>query len=138
MTGVMLRLALFSMLLAAGPAHAAGGASPPDTASERQMQAANVVTPVVRAGRLRNYLFVTVQVDLSPGADLMKTRERAHFLRDALLRAAHRADLADPARDDQLNTPAALKVYRAAAQEALGAGSVKSVSVVSVDTLRRR
>jgi hypothetical protein len=96
------------------------------------------VTPVVRDGKLVNYLFVTVRVDLSSKANIMKVRDRAHFLRDALLKASHRNALADPAKDDKLNTPAAIAAFKVAAQQALGAANVKSVSIDGVDSLKRR
>lgn len=132
-------LSLFALSVAPA-AHAASGGDKPegDGASERQMVSPNVVTPVVRDGKLVNYLFVTVRVDLSPKANVMKVRDRAHFLRDALLKAAHRNALGDPAREDKLNTPAAVAAFKIAAQQALGAANVKSVSIDGVDSLKRR
>jgi hypothetical protein len=100
------------------------------------MEAAYIAVPVVREGRLVNYLFVTLRIDIANGVDLWRTRERAHFLRDSLVRAAHRTDLVDPARDDQLNRPAALAVFRAAAQEALGARAVRAITIADVRSSR--
>ena len=133
-TSIMLALAV----AAAAPAATSAAEAAKETASDRQMVASNVVTPVVRDGKLVNYLFVTVEVDFTDGANALKVRDRAHFLRDALLKASHRTLLADPARDDQLNKPAAEAVFRTAAIEALGASNVKSVTVTGVDSLRRR
>jgi len=102
---------------------------------DRYIRAENVITPVVRNGRLANYLFVTVRVDLPEQGDVWKYRSRSHFLRDALLKAGHRTMLADAADDRKLNEAAALAVYRAAAIESLGAEAVKKVSIIQVQSL---
>lgn len=123
------------------PAHAAGGgqeAKKEDAGAERRMTAPNVVTPVVRDGKLVNYLFVTVDVEFSDKADALKLRDRAHFLRDSLLRASHRTPLADPNDDFKLNFQAASPVFWQAAAEALGTQNIKKVSVGGVDSLNRR
>lgn len=109
-----------------------------ETAADRQMVAPNVVTPVVRDGKLVNYLFVTVEVDFTDKANALKLRDRAHFLRDALLKASHRNALADPAHDNKLNTSAAIAVFKTAAIGVLGAENIKSVSIIGVDSLRRQ
>ena len=107
-------------------------------AADRQMVAPNIVTPVVRNGKLVNYLFVTVQVDFTDQANALKLRDRAHFLRDALLKASHRAALGDPSRDEKLNAPAAQAAFAIAARDVLGSANVKAVTIVGVDSLRRR
>ena len=129
--------ALIASTLLAG--HGAAHAQPAANAeadSARTMDAAYIAVPVVREGRLVNYLFVSVRIDIAPNVDLWRTRERAHFLRDALLRAAHRTPLADAAHADQLHRPAALAAFRAAAQQALGAGAVRGVTIVAVNSSR--
>jgi len=125
-------------LLSAAPAPSFASDEPKEGSADRQMIAPNVVTPVVRNGKLVNYLFVTVEVDFSDQANAIKVRDRAHFLRDALLKASHRSQLADPTQDDKLNMAAATAAFRAAAIESLGAANIKSVSVTAVDSLRRR
>lgn len=108
-----------------------------EATADRKVVAPNVVTPVVRDGKLVNYLFVTVEVELTDGANVMQLRDRAQFLRDSLLRASHRTALADPADDKRLNYAAAKPVFTAAANEALGAQNIKKVNIGTVDSLRR-
>ena len=132
-------LALSALALSAlAPIAAQASDEPKESSADRQMVAPNIVTPVVRDGKLVNYLFVTVEVDFTDKANALKLRDRAHFLRDALLRASHRTPLADPKADDKLNTPAAITVFRTAATSVLGAENIKTVSIVAVDSLRRR
>ncbi|MGE0828989.1 MAG: hypothetical protein AB7O04_06515 [Hyphomonadaceae bacterium] len=128
--------ALLASTLMAGHAAAFSEPAQESADSARSMDAPYIAVPVVREGRLVNYLFVSVRIDIANGVDLWRTRERAHFLRDALVRAAHRTALADPARDDRLNQPAAIAAFRAAAQEALGQRAVRGVSIQAVQSSR--
>lgn len=99
--------------------------------SSRSMDAPYLAVPVVRDGQLVNYLFVSIRLEIANGVDLWETREKAHFLRDALVRASHANDLADANDSNALNEARAVEVYRAAAVEALGARAVSRVSVVA-------
>jgi hypothetical protein len=132
--------ALIASTLLAGLANASGGSSTGKekggegeeaAASSRSMDAPYLAVPVVRNGQLVNYLFVSIRIEIAPGVDLWRTRERAHFLRDALVRASHANDLSDPEDNNALNDARAIAVYHAAAVEALGAQAVGAVSIVA-------
>ena len=41
-------------------------------------------------GKLKNYLFVNARMLVAPGKDQWKYREKAHTIRDGIIRAAHR------------------------------------------------
>lgn len=97
----------------------------------RTMDAPYLAVPVVRDGQLVNYLFVSLRIQISPHVDLWRTRERAQFLRDALVRASHANALADPNDANKLNEALALQVYRAAAVQSLGAQAVAGISIIS-------
>jgi hypothetical protein len=99
--------------------------------SSRSMDAPYLAVPVVRDGQLVNYLFVSIRLEIANGVDLWATREKAHFLRDALVRASHSNDLADPNDNNALNEARAIQVYRAAAVQALGERAVGGVSIVA-------
>ncbi len=129
--------ALIASTLLAGQAIAAGKASEPAAEAEsRTMDAPYIAAPILRNGVLSNYLFVSVRVDIAPGVDLWRTRERAHYLRDAMVRAAHRTQLADPNNPNALNTALAVQVFRAAAIEALGERAVRGVSISGTQSSR--
>src|SRR5262245_39662042 len=85
--------AMIASTLLAGLANASGGgghgaapekedAEAGDAATTRSMDAPYLAVPVVRNGRLVNYLFVSIRIEVPNGVDLWETRERAHFLRD--------------------------------------------------------
>jgi hypothetical protein len=124
--------ALAGLAYAAGPPakdKAEEGAG--DQHSARSMDAPYLAVPVVRDGQLVNYLFVSIRIEIAQGVDLWETRERAHFLRDALVRASHGNDLADANDNNALNEARAIEVYRAAAVQALGERAVAGVTIVA-------
>jgi hypothetical protein len=128
-------MALIASTLLAGLAHATDppakgkGGEPP--LSSRSMDAPYLAVPVVRNGQLVNYLFVSIRIEISSSVDLWRTRERAHFLRDALVRASHANELSDPNDNNALDEARAVAVYRAAAVQALGEQAVAGVSIVA-------
>lgn len=115
------------------PAKAKGKAEAEEGAqtSARSMDAPYLAVPVVRDGQLVNYLFVSIRIEIAQGVDLWRTREKAHFLRDALVRASHANDLSDPNDSNALNEPRAIEVYRAAAIQALGENAVGRITIVA-------
>lgn len=129
-------MALIASTLLAGLAKAAGpstkgGEEPTEATSSRTMDAPYLAVPVIRDGQLVNYLFVSLRFEIAGGVDLWRTREQAHFLRDALVRASHAHELADPDDNNLLNEARALEVYRAAATQVLGERAVGGLMVLS-------
>lgn len=122
---------LLTGLANAQPSAKAKGDSEGAASSSRSMDAPYLAVPVVRDGRLVNYLFVSVRIEIAQGVDLWRTREQAHILRDALVRAGHRHALADPRDDNALNEARAIEVFQATAVEVLGQRAVRGVSIIS-------
>ncbi len=141
MAAALVASTLLAGLAASNRADAAGGGghSAPSKGgdeegaelSSRSMDAPYLAVPVVRDGVLVNYLFVSIRVEISNSVDLWRTREHAHFLRDALVRASHNNDLADARDINVLNESRAIAVYRAAAADALGERSIGGLSIVA-------
>jgi len=130
-------MALLASTLLAG--HAVAFADPPqggksnatDPGAARSMDAPYLAVPVVRNGQLVNYLFVSIRIEIAPGVDLWRTREKAQFVRDALVRAAHSNQLADANDPNLLDQAHAIAVFRATAQQVLGDQAVGRVSIIS-------
>lgn len=102
-----------------------------DPGAARSMDAPYLAVPVVRNGQLVNYLFVSIRIEIQPGVDLWRTRERAQFVRDALVRAAHANQLADANDPNLLDQAHAIAVFRNAAMSVLGPQTVGRVIIVS-------
>jgi hypothetical protein len=138
-------MAMIASTLLAGLANSTAQASGPAAKTEagangptttRTMDAPYLAAPVVREGHLVNYLFISVRVEISSSVDLWRTREKAHFLRDALVRASHANDLSSAEDDNLVDEARAIEVYRAAAASVLGANAVSGVSIVAAYSSR--
>ena len=57
----------------------------------RSVELGGLVFPVfTKNGKLKGYLFANARMLVAPGKDPWKYREQAHFIRDAVIRTAHR------------------------------------------------
>ena len=99
MTRRRLLLAAFALLAAApataSPPPSGGHGESSDTPDEqevsRSVDLGGLVFPVFTAdGKLKNYLFVNARMRVADGKDPWKYREKAHLIRDAVVRASHR------------------------------------------------
>jgi hypothetical protein len=89
MRAFLVALALGSILVADAAAASEGGAKPaPST-----VLMSPVALPVIIDGRIANYIYVTLRLQLGPKVDAAKMREKEPFFRDAMVRAAFRAPL---------------------------------------------
>src|SRR5579871_4414537 len=65
--------------------------NPSEKEVARSIDLSGLVFPVfTETGKLKNYLFVNARMLVGPGKDPWKYRNQAHFIRDALIRVAHR------------------------------------------------
>ena len=136
----MIRALLLALAFAASapaPAVFANEEKSGGAENARAMDVLNLVAPVVRNGRLVNYLFINARIQLAPGVDVWRTREKGHFLRDALVRAVHKQSIAAADRDDQINPAATQALISTVARQTLGANAVRSVEVLNVSSLRQ-
>jgi hypothetical protein len=137
MAAAMIASTLLAGLAAAQPAHEDAakegkhGEDGGDASVSRSMDAPYLAVPVVRNGVLVNYLFVSVRIEINQGVDLWRTRERAQYLRDALVRACHANQLDEPNDVNALNQPRAIQVFHDTAVQVLGARTVGRVTIVA-------
>ncbi|MBP6876622.1 MAG: hypothetical protein KBC34_01265 [Phenylobacterium sp.] len=136
----MIRRALIAMLLAAsaaGPAAAAKTEAPSKDAPIGQyVDVSPVAVPIVAEGRLVNYVFVTLRVNLTPSADASKWRGKEPYFRDALARLGGRGSFGDPKDYASVDAPRLIAAFQ---REAVGiAGKdVKNV-VITAQTAKQR
>lgn len=119
----------------------AGAGPPPKSGADdgaRAIEIASVPAPVFADGKLLNYFFVTVRVVVADGQNVVKLRERSHFVRDALVRRLHETSVAKAETFDQVDEPTLKAVVAAAAKQALGEKAVGGVEIIDAEPLRRR
>ena len=90
----ILMSALFCLLAPGIALSAAGGEKKEVTA--QYVDLAPVALPVIVRGRVVNYIFLKVRLNLAVSADSTKLRTKEPYFRDALIRAAHRTPFTDP------------------------------------------
>ena len=87
-------LALAPALLAATAAQASEPAK--KDAGGQYVDLSPIALPVVVGGKLINYVFVSLRLNLSPTADSVKLRAKEPWYRDAMVRAGHRTPFTNP------------------------------------------
>jgi hypothetical protein len=133
----MLRRTLFAslFLLAAGPAAASGGGKAkegePKTDVGQYVDLAPVGLPIVADGRLVNYVFVYVRINLTGSANTSLWRGREPFFRDALVRAGHRTPFTLKSDYQKIDTGRLTATLLRDATRITGPGVVQSVVVTS-------
>ena len=96
-----------------------------------------VALPIVVSGKVVNYVFVSVRIQLAALADTAKIRTREPYFRDALVRAGHRVPFTradDYAQVDEMRLKASM--LRDAIAIA-GARDVKGVTILLQSPLKR-
>jgi hypothetical protein len=86
-------LALAPALLATA---AQASAPPKKEAAGQYVDLSPIALPVVVDGRLVNYIFVSLRLNLAPSADSVKLRAKEPWFRDAMVRAGHRTPFTNP------------------------------------------
>lgn len=98
---------------------------------------AGIGLPVIAGGRIRNYVFVMLRLHLGGGATDQSLRSKEPYLRDALVRAAHRTPFLNPTDWNVLDGAALSASLMRSATAIVGQGKVRRVEILS-QTARRR
>jgi hypothetical protein len=122
-------LAILFAPLAAAPAmaspppaeHGGGeGGGLDEKEAARSVELSGLVFPVfTETGKLKNYIFVDAKMLVAENKDPWKYRGQAHFIRDAVLRAAHRVSFNKKGDYTKLDEELASKECLKAANEIL-------------------
>jgi hypothetical protein len=108
---------------AAPPAPAAHGEATEAKDSEvaRSIDLGGLVFPMFDDdGKLHNYLFVNARMVVAPGKDQWKYREKAHIIRDSIIRIAHRTSFDLNGDFTRLDEALAAKECLKVANESIG------------------
>jgi hypothetical protein len=121
----LMAAAALMLLPAASPARAA----PAQVGQYVELQPVGL--PIVAGGRLVNYVFVYVRLNLTAGADVARLRDKEPYFRDALVRAAHRTPFTVPTDYNRIDRARLIAAVMRDAQAIAGPGAVRSVVVTS-------
>lgn len=98
---------------------------------------AGIGLPVIAGGRIRNYVFVMLRLHLGGGATAQTLRLKEPYLRDALVRAAHRTPFLNASDWNVLDGAALSASLLRSAATIAGRGQVTRVEILSQSARRR-
>jgi len=119
-----------AFLIALPLALAAGAAGAQPKQAGQYVDLAPVGTPIVVNGRLVNYVFVYIRINLAPGADTPHWRDKEPYFRDALVRLGHRTPFTWPADYTRLDEARLKASLYQAAIAVTGPGVVTSIEIL--------
>lgn len=93
--------------------------------------------PIVSNGRLVNYVFVYVRINLTSAANAAQLREKEPFFRDALVRAGHRTPFNHPSDLSKVDVAKLTATLTTEANTIAGPGRIRNVVVTSQAPRRR-
>lgn len=93
--------------------------------------------PIVADGKLVNYVFVYVRINLTVRADVALLRQKEPYFRDALVRAGHRSPFTLKDDYSKIDAPRLVSVLTRDAIAIVGPGQIRSI-VITQQTPRRR
>ncbi|MGZ3275291.1 MAG: hypothetical protein ACXU82_02705 [Caulobacteraceae bacterium] len=117
------------LMIAVAPVEPALAAEPPPAAAQTIALEA-VALPIIVDGRLLNYVFCSIRLDLYPNADGAKVRAKEEYFRDDLVRVGHRNPFV---RKDDYNRVDEAKVRAEILRIApglVGPGVIRSAAIV--------
>lgn len=126
----MLRtLLILALVVAPHAARASEPAKKTDVGQYVDLQP--IALPIVADGRLVNYVFVYVRLNLASSANAQRLREKEPYFRDALVRAGHRTPFNKPNDYQTVDVPTLSASMMRDAAAIAGPGQVRSVAVTS-------
>jgi len=134
----MVRSLLIALALAiALPAVAAEKAGEDKPATGQYVDISPVALPIVYEGRLINYVFVYLRLNLAPNADAIALREKEPYFRDALVRMAHRTPFTRPDSFTTIDEARLKSSLAAAAAQIAGPKKITGVVITSQSPKRQ-
>jgi hypothetical protein len=118
------------LLMSSAPVWAGEAAAP--KVDDQTVRLSPVGLPIIVDGRVVNYVFATIVVDLTPGADVIALREKEPDFRDALIREAHRAPFVVPGDYNHLDEAKLKAVMLKDASAIAGPHLVRAIEVQNV------
>ena len=109
----------------------ASGGGEAKKAGNASVQLGAVAIPVTVDGRLANYIFLNIRINLTMTADEAKFREKEPYFRDSLVHVASRVSFAQTGKDYLLDEPRFKQVMAVEWAKITGPGVIKSIDVLS-------
>jgi hypothetical protein len=83
---------------------------------------------------LVGYFFVNVRVVVNEGVDAWKVRDKAHIIRDAMIRTGHARSIADPERPTRIDVERARGILMEGLVRVVPVEQIEKLEITSVDS----
>lgn len=132
------RRAFIVSCLSAGVSGSALASAPPKDkeGGDPYVKLTPIALPVIDAGKVVNYLFVTLRINLTPKADVNALRLKEPYFRDALIRVAHTQSFALANTLDKLDEVRLKKVATTEFAKITGPGAIQSIEILAYNPRR--
>ena len=127
--------ALASMVLALSTPVVQAAEEPAKAATTISLEA--VALPIVVDGRLVNYVFCSIRLDLNPKSDGAAVRAKEQFFRDDLVRAGHRTPFTRPDDYTKIDEKKVRAEVMRFAQSIVGPGTVLAATITRQVSLKQ-
>ncbi|PHS21873.1 MAG: hypothetical protein COA84_14645 [Robiginitomaculum sp.] len=108
---------------------------PDPSQSLRSVDIPVVVAPISIDGHLVNYAFLAIRVVLDDNVDAWKMRSKAHFMRDAILRTAHKYPFGKDGARTEVDEERVLPLIREAIAPWVSKQQIDHIEFLSIDML---
>jgi hypothetical protein len=122
--------------LCAAPVMASEAKKDAKEAGAASVQLGAIAIPITENGKLSNYIFLNVRINLTIKADEAKLREKEPYFRDALVRVSSKVSFGQPGKDYLLDEPRFKQVMMAEWTKIAGPGMIKSIDVLAQNPKR--
>lgn len=119
----------FALALLATGALAAGDKGKPKAEPGGFLDVYPFAAPLIHDGRLVNYVFVSVRLQTAPGVDAQALKPKEPFMRDALVRAAHRTPFGKAGVLTEVDEARVIAAAMAEARRLIGPGTFVAASI---------
>lgn len=126
----LLAAAAVACLLPVMPAMAGEGEAS-KKAGHASVQLGAVAIPISVDGKLVNYIFLNIRINLTMTADEALFRNKEPYFRDALVRVASRISFGQAGKDYLLDEPRFKQVMTAEWTKITGPGVIKSIDILA-------
>ncbi len=109
----------------------------PGVAGPRVVDIPTLSLPSFAEGELSGYFFVDVRLIVAEGVDAWKIRDKAHIIRDALIRIGHRRSVGDANHPARIDTEKAREILRDGLSEIVPLSEIERLEITNVDSPAR-
>jgi flagellar basal body-associated protein FliL len=100
-------------------------------AGDPYVKLSSVALPLIENNHVVNYVFMSVQINLTPSAKLDDLRAKEPYFRDALIRTAHKQSFALQNSRNEVDPKLLAKIMTPEFTKIAGPGTIKSIEILS-------